>query len=496
MKHFFSLLLSGLCMMTTAQIDASSPLFSTIRVKDSLLFDVGFNTCDIQQFEALLSENFTFYHDQSGITNSKADFISGVQNGLCKLVYKPKRVLDRNTMEVYPLQENGVLYGAIQTGVHNFYAVEADQSEYITSTAKFTHVWILENGDFRLSEGLSYDHEDFEKPFNHDLLFVDKSETERWLKHMHIPALGIGFVKDGIIQQMSVFGELSPNQPAPINTIWNVASLTKPITAMVALKLVNEGKWNLDEPIYAYYTDPDVANDPRAKRLTTRMILSHQTGFSNWRGNNEDGKLSFEFEPGTQYQYSGEGYEYLRKALEKKFNTTLEQLANELIFEPLAMHDTRFTWDNQMESDAARFARWHNDQGELYETETSTTANAADNLLTTVEDYTKFLFHVLNGAGLSNKCYKEMIADQVRINDYKHFGLGWWVDENINENSDFALVHGGDDIGVHTIAFIIPNTKQALLIFTNSDNGTAAFQDVLLKFLTQNGEGIMNVEMK
>lgn len=89
-----------------------------------------------------------------------------------------------------------------------------------------------------------------------------------------------------------------------------------------------------------------------------------------------------------------------------------------------------------------------------------------------------------------------MIADQVRINDYKHFGLGWWVDESINKNKDFALVHGGDDIGIHAISFIIPNTKQALLIFTNCDNGTDAFAEILVKILGKDGEGILNIEMK
>lgn len=481
-------------LTTFGQVEKSSELYKSIEIKDSLLFNVGFNNCDIKQFEILVSETFEFYHDQSGITNSKAEFISGIQNGLCKLTYKPKRILANNKMEVYPLEKNGVLYGAIQTGNHNFYAVEDSKAEYLTSVAKFTHVWILENGDFKLSKGLSYDHKDFEKPFNENLLFIDKNETERWLKHKHIPALGIGFIKEGKIEQLSVFGELETNKPAPINTIWNVASMTKPITAIVALKLINTGKWDLDEPIYKYYNDTDIANDPRAKLLTARIILSHQTGFPNWRGNNKDGKLSFEFDPGTKYQYSGEGYEYLRKAIEKRFKKSLEQLASELIFKPLKMKDTRFIWDDKM--DSTRFAKWHNEKGGLYETQQNKTANAADNLLTTVEDYSKFLVHILNGAGLSDKLYKEMIADQVRINDYKHFGLGWWVDENINENKDFALVHGGDDIGVHTIAFIVPKTKQALLIFTNCDNGTNAFAEILVKFLEKDGEGILNIEMK
>jgi CubicO group peptidase (beta-lactamase class C family) len=483
-----------LSISTYGQVDKASNLYKIIQEKDSLLFTIGFNTCDITQFENLVSEYFEFYHDQAGITSSKSAFIESIRNGLCKLTYKPVRELAENTMEVYSLEKNGVLYGAIQTGKHNFYAIENGKPEYLTSVAKFTHVWILENESWKLSKGLSYDHKDFEKPFDEKLLFIDKSETERWLKQKHIPAIGIGYINDGKIVKISVFGELEKEMPAPVNTIWNVASLTKPITAMVTLKLVDAGKWSLDEPIYKYYIDPDVVDDPRVEKLTTRFILSHQSGFANWRGNNADGKLVFEFEPGTRYQYSGEGYEYLRKALEKKFHKSLEELAKELIFNPLKMSDTRFVWDKTM--DSTRFAKWHNENGELYETEKNLTINAADNLLTTVQDYCKFMVFVINGAGLSEKLYGEMVSEQVRINEFKHWGLGWWIDENININQEFALVHGGDDIGVHTIAFIIPKTKQGLLIFTNGDNGTEAFAAVLVKFLDKNGEGILNIEMK
>lgn len=488
------LLVCGLSAITFGQVSGGSDLYRVIKEKDSLLFQIGFNTCNIRQFENLISEHFEFYHDQSGITTSKPAFISGIQNNLCKLPYKPKRVLAENTLEVYPLKKNNVLYGAIQTGVHHFYAVNDNKSDYLTSTAKFTHVWELDKGNWKLTKGLSYDHKDVVKPVENDLLFIDKHATEEWLKEKQIPALGIGFIKDGKIEQVSVFGDLAAGSPAPLNTIWNVASLTKPITALVALKLINDGKWELDAPIYKDYIDPDIANDPNTKLLTTRMVLSHQTGFPNWRGNTKTGKLAFEFQPGTKYQYSGEGYEYLRKALEHRFNKPLDELARELIFEPLKMSDTRFVWDEKTEE--ARFARWHKKRGELYETEKSTTVNAADNLLTTVEDYSKFLLYMLQGAGLSEKLYHEMVTNQVRINDYKYFGLGWWVDENITGSKGIAMVHGGDDIGVHTIVFIVPNTQRALLIFTNSDNGTEAFSEILVKFLGEEGQGILHVEMK
>ncbi len=141
-----------------AQVNHSNELFKILKANDSLLFNLGFNNCDLSQFEKLVSENFEFYHDQAGITSTKAAFILGVKNGLCKLPYKPVRELEENSLEVFPLQNEGVLYGAIQTGRHSFYAIEKDKPRRLTSTAKFTHVWLIENGVWKLSRGLSYDH--------------------------------------------------------------------------------------------------------------------------------------------------------------------------------------------------------------------------------------------------------------------------------------------------------------------------------------------------
>ncbi|MBL4670465.1 MAG: class A beta-lactamase-related serine hydrolase [Flavobacteriales bacterium] len=494
--HFLLINLLFLTVLATAQVEKSSELYKSIKAKDSLLFNLGFNKCDMNQFENLVSESFKFYHDKAGIVKSKSEFISNIKSSVCNIEYKAIRKLDSTKTEIYPLHNNTVLYGAIQNGVHSFYSLEENSKEYLTSIAKFTHVWILENGKWKLSKGLSYDHKDFDKPINQELLFKDKDETEKWLKQKNIPALGIGYIEDGKIKQINVFGELEKGRKAPKNTIWNVASLTKPIVTLITLKLVSNGNWSLDEPIYHYWIDPDVKNDDRYKTLTTRHILSHQTGFSNWRwfDKESENKLTFHFNPGTNYQYSGEGYEYLKKALENKFKISLEKLADSLIFKPLKMKDTRFYWNKKM--DESRFAKWHTAGGELYDTYKNNNVSAADDLLTTIEDYTKFILYIINGAELSESLQKEMSEEQVRINSSKYWGLGFWIDENINKNGDITLVHGGDDIGVHTIAFMLPKTKQGLIIFTNSDNGTEAFQEVLLKYLEENGQGIIEVEMK
>jgi CubicO group peptidase (beta-lactamase class C family) len=144
------------------------------------------------------------------------------------------------------------------------------------------------------------------------------------MQRNNVPAVGIAVIENGEVKDLQVFGELPKRIPAPLNTIFEVASLTKPIVAMMTLKLVDDGLWDLDEPLARDWIDPDLIDDPRHQQLTTRLVLSHQTGFPNWRRFNPTNKLAFEFDPGTKYQYSGEGFEYLKNALERRFDKPLE----------------------------------------------------------------------------------------------------------------------------------------------------------------------------
>ncbi|MCU0438497.1 MAG: hypothetical protein MUC49_11325 [Raineya sp.] len=82
MKKLFLLIILLNSINLYAQVDKESNLFKTIRIQDSLLFDIGFNTCNIKQFENLVSESFEFYHDKAGITNTKAAFIASIRDGL------------------------------------------------------------------------------------------------------------------------------------------------------------------------------------------------------------------------------------------------------------------------------------------------------------------------------------------------------------------------------------------------------------------------------
>ncbi|GHB42106.1 hypothetical protein GCM10007094_34140 [Pseudovibrio japonicus] len=141
-----------------AHAQTEDSLFDRLRVLDQRLFAVGFNRCETEVFGELVAEDLEFYHDQSGITVSKAAFIGGIENGLCKLDYTARRELKEDSLQVFPLYNNDSLYGAIQTGEHSFYAIYEDGRNELTSTARFTHLWRLIDGEWQLSRVLSFDH--------------------------------------------------------------------------------------------------------------------------------------------------------------------------------------------------------------------------------------------------------------------------------------------------------------------------------------------------
>ncbi|MEO5563057.1 MAG: serine hydrolase domain-containing protein [Chitinophagaceae bacterium] len=301
------------------------------------------------------------------------------------------------------------------------------------------------------------------------------------LKENNVPAVGIGIIRNGKLRQVSVYGELTKNVAAPYNTIFNVASLTKPVVTMLTLKLVSMGKWNLDEPLSNYWVDPEIANDPRHKKITTRIVLSHQTGFVNWRWLHATKKLAIDFEPGTKFQYSGEGFEYLRKALENRFNKTLDQLTDSLIFSPLGMKDTRQYWDKNM--DESRFALWHDKEGNnTYTDHKKTPVSAADDLLTTIEDYGKFGVSVMYKTGLTDIVFNDMIKPQSTMKEGHHMGLGWELIENLS-NNEYALIHSGADRGVKTLVLLLPKSGQGLVIMTNGDNGVKLYEKIITNSL-------------
>jgi len=316
-------------------------------------------------------------------------------------------------------------------------------------------------------------------------------KVPEWMAEYNVPCVGVGLLENGRIKWIKVFGNLKKGVPAPANTLFNIASQTKPVAALVALRLAARGSWDLDEPLAHYWIDPDIAHDPYLMKVTTRLVLSHQTGFPNWRSDSDSGRLYFKFVPGTKFGYSGEGYEYLRRALEKKFDRPLDKLMDSVVLRPLRMRDTRY-WG--MDLDTNRFAMWHDGKGNRYPNPIKTPVSAADDLITTIKDYSKLGVAVINGAGLSDTVYADMIRAQVKIKEDYYRGLGWGLVKGLPDG-EYALEHGGSDIGVRTMAIFLPKSKKGIVVMTNADNGMFVI-DRVIKLALPHGAAILEIMNK
>ena len=148
--------------MATAQTKDLYPAsFAELEAKiislDAEAFE-AYNTCNLEAFKVYFTNDLEFYHDKGGFSSGIDKLLEGMRNNICndpnrKVVRKP---ID-NTFTVYPLDG----YGAILTGDHAFYAVE-NGTEQKTGTAKFTHVWLLKDGAWKMARVLSYDHKSAE----------------------------------------------------------------------------------------------------------------------------------------------------------------------------------------------------------------------------------------------------------------------------------------------------------------------------------------------
>jgi CubicO group peptidase (beta-lactamase class C family) len=318
----------------------------------------------------------------------------------------------------------------------------------------------------------------------------DDSAITALMKQLSITTLGVGVIENSQIKTTKVVGELKAGAKAPVNALFQVASLTKPIVEMTVLRLVSKKLWSLDEPLCNYWTDPDVANDPRSKQLTTRHVISHQSGFVNWRWLHPTGKLTFDFAPGTKTQYSGEGLEYLKKALEAKFKLPLAGIVKEYLLQSDGMKDTHFFWDGEFSEE--RYAVAHDKEGKPYAIRKNEETSAADLLMTTINDYTVFALNVLKKKQLSKHVWKDMIRLQGKDQDAK-FGLGWEVYHNFS-NGEYALMHSGSDPGIRTIVVLFPISKRGIVIFTNSDNGMSIIRDMISRSFDLGDELIKRVK--
>tara|TARA_R110002049_G_scaffold45022_3_gene131627 strand:+ start:19511 stop:20035 length:525 start_codon:yes stop_codon:yes gene_type:complete len=158
-KIIFAIIFFLFTWVTNAQVNRTSELYKTLKSKDSVLFESAFNTCETKKLSLIISDDFEFYHDVAGVQN-KEEFITAVKNNICATPESFTRTLVDESLEVYSLKKNGLLYGAIQKGKHTFQNKESGVLETV-GIADFTHLWILEKNIWKLKRVLSFNHKPF-----------------------------------------------------------------------------------------------------------------------------------------------------------------------------------------------------------------------------------------------------------------------------------------------------------------------------------------------
>lgn len=333
---------------------------------------------------------------------------------------------------------------------------------------------------------------------------------ERLMELSGVPGIGMAVVQESRVtwQQHAGVMELTNRRPVTPETLFPAASLSKPVFAYAALRLVDQGKLDLDRPLKLYVPDHAPA-DARGDRVTARHVLSHSSGYRNWR-NRADQPLTPEFEPGARFQYSGEGFYYLQRAVEHITSMGFEQFMQDTLLGPLGMTSSTFAWRADVDQrlitgynrgqPASSFsrdfgnrlltlardsgkplARWTHEEIVAAMEKMSPAPpmlpnfiipNSAGGLITTVADYSAFLVHLSTSGNaavaLKPETRRLMMAPQTRINSALGWSLGWGLEQ---ENGRDYLWHWGDNGAWKNFVLVHPDSRSAVVVLTSGANG-------------------------
>jgi len=329
---------------------------------------------------------------------------------------------------------------------------------------------------------------------------VDATVTQL-MKAAEVTGVAIAILNDGQIVYSKAYGfrDKEANKPLTVDSVMSAASFSKVAFAYLVMRLVDQGLLDLDKPVYLYLAKPlpeyerytDLATDERYKRITARMLLSHTSGFANWRWFEDDRKLKIHFEPGSRFAYSGEGIDLLQLVVETITKKPLEELMQQQVFQPLEMSRTSMVWQGRFDGDCANgYDEYGRNLGPL----TVKSADAAGSMHTTVSDFARFVQAVSEGRLLQRKTHDDMLSPQVKIRSKHEFptlsgettadnnaiklsyGLGWglyWTPYGR------AFFKEGHDDGWRNYTVYFDKQRTGIVIMTNSGNGEGIFKDLL-----------------
>lgn len=313
----------------------------------------------------------------------------------------------------------------------------------------------------------------------------DPLALQEWLAPLlearAVPGAALALVHSGEVEVIAAgVRDAISGEPVTADTVFDAASLSKPVVAYAVLQLVDAGLLDLDQPL-AQLWPALIPDDPRAQAITFRHVLTHTCGLQNLRGGKEPLKMFFT--PGTRYSYSSLGFLAMQKAIEARTGEPLELTLRRLVFVPLGMRNSSFEWQ---EAFAANLASPHQ-QGERLPKHKPAAASASYSLQTTAGDYGRFIAGSLQGAWLRQATWREWFKPVVYVPrgaavDLEEqpastetdvaWGLGWGVE------AGGSFFQWGKMEGVRAFALGSVAEQAGLALLTNGNTGLRLLDDV------------------
>lgn len=312
------------------------------------------------------------------------------------------------------------------------------------------------------------------------------------LAEVGVPGIATAVVRRGQLERTICCGVRDVQAPDPVDedTVFDAASLSKPVFAHVVLQLADQGRLSLDVPLTDYLPRYMVAGK-RASSITAKHVLSHSAGLPNWR--NADLPLKTYFPPGERFSYSGEGFRYLQKAAEAITGEKLHVLAERLVLRPFGMTRSSFVWDWRFDPNRASP---HDDFGTPAVSWKPGEANAASSLQTTAADYARFLLGVLEGTRLRAETSQLWLRPHIDVRHAKPqslgcgtenvatgvaWGLGWGL-----EPDEGTFFHWGNNGAFKAFTVGSVQNQDALVCFMNGASGLSLMPEIVSLLLPGN----------
>jgi len=295
-----------------------------------------------------------------------------------------------------------------------------------------------------------------------------------------LPGLSIGFMKDDYVWAKGFgYADLENKTPATAKSAYRLASVTKTMTAVAVLQLVEKGKINLEAEVQTY-----VPYFPRKKwPISVRQLLGHLAGISHYRGRDElhikehkdtrEAIAIFEnfdlmAKPGTKYSYTSYGYNLLGAVIEGAEKQSYRDYMRENIWEPLGMTDTRMDDPNELIPNRVRGYRLINGEVKHSEFIDISSRFAAGGTRSTVIDLLKFARGLSSNKALSQESIDEMFTSMSTVDGrLTNYGMGWAVSP---VNGHFVVTHSGGQAETRTRLFYLPTENFAIAVGCNFED--------------------------